>query len=236
MEQIRIALVEDDERDREQLEVCLMRYQAEEKISMNIECFSDGEVFLKSKQRFDLIFMDIEMPCRNGIEIMKEYRRRGTKEVLVLVTNMVQYAIYGYSVHAIDYIVKPVLYEQLVLKMPFFLSMVIRKKKTITVKTKQGMSNSNIRDIRYIEIYGHNIIIHKNNENLKCYGTLKEFEEQLKNCGFARCSQSCLVNLAYVDGIRQDMILISSEQLPLSRRERKQFMESLTRFDGGYGE
>lgn len=235
MDAVRIAIVEDDPADRDQLAECLNQYAQEKNITMMLELFPDGEQFLAQNRRYAMVFMDIEMPGRNGIEIAREMRSQNREEVLILVTNMVQYAIYGYAVKAVDYIMKPVVYEQLALKMPEYLSMIRRRQQTLTIKNRDGMTRIGIQDIRYVEIFGHNILIHLKDRSEECYGTLKELEPELKDCGFARCSQSCLVNLAYVEGIYQDQVKSGKDLIPISRREKKPFLAALTRFDGGYG-
>ena len=98
MPAIKVAIIEDDPEDRERLEACLKRYEQEQNITMETGCFSSGEEFLRMHQPFQILFMDIEMPGRNGIETARELRRQGNAEVIVLVTNMVQYAIHGYEV------------------------------------------------------------------------------------------------------------------------------------------
>ena len=235
MEMIKIAVVEDDLADRNQLVESLNQYAQEKNIAMTLEVFSDGEKFLEENRRYALVFMDIEMPGRNGIDIARAMREAGREEILILVTNMVQYAIYGYAVKAVDYIMKPVAYEQLALKMPEFLTMIRRKQQILTIRNKEGMTRISIQDIKYVEIYGHNILVHMQNKTEECYGTLKELEMEIKDYGFARCSQSCMVNLAFVDGIYQDQVKLGDVLVPLSRREKKSFLAELTRFDGGYG-
>ena len=235
MQTIRVAVIEDDPSDLKLLSDCLEQYSAEYKTPLEITAFPSGEAFLASGTGFQIIFMDIEMPGRNGIETAAQLRKKGQEDVIVLVTNMVQYAIHGYAVKAADYIVKPVGYRQIELKMPEYIAMIRRRQKDILVKNRQGMTRVRIREIRYIEIYGHNIMIHMTDRTEECYGTLKNMEEELHGYGVIKCSQSCLVNLAFVDGILQDTILSGSDQIPMSRRERKNFLEAFTKFDGGYG-
>lgn len=233
MQSIRVAIIEDDPSDLKKLYDCLEEYSIENEIPLEITSFSSGEAFLASDRNYGILFMDIEMPGRNGIEISAELRKQGFENVIVLVTNMVQYAIHGYAVKAADYIVKPVGYLQIELKMPDFIAMIRRRQKELLVKNRQGIARIPVQEIRYIEIYGHSIIIHLTDRTEECYGTLKIFEEELRGCGFVKCSQSCLVNLAFVDRLRQDTIHIGSDKIPVSRRERKSFLEAFTKYDGG---
>ena len=66
---------------------------------------------------------------------------------------------------------------------------------------------------------------------MKCRGTLKEFEDELDGCGFVKCSQSCLVNLGFVQGFVGDQVMVDGHQLPMSRREKKSFSDAFIRFE-----
>ena len=234
MEVIKIAIIEDDSSDRDQLVSYLEQYIQAHNLSFVINTYQSGEDFLQTNMHYQLVFMDIELPGINGIETAEKMRHRGGDEVLILVTNMVRYAVHGYAVKAVDYMVKPVLYEQLALKLPEYISM-IKRKNSITVKNRQGMVRVNIQQIRFIEVYNHNIVIHLANRTEECYGSLKDYEVQLRDRGFVRCSQSCLVNLAYVDSILGDTVLVDGTTVPVSRREKKNLLYAFTTFDGGYG-
>lgn len=231
---IKVAIIEDNPEDSHRLAEYLERYIKEANISLLIRVFVTGEEFLDSGERFQLVFMDVELPGENGIVTAEKMRNRGGDEVLILVTNMVRYAVHGYAVKAVDYMVKPVLYEQLALKLPGYIAM-IKRKNTIIVKNKQDIIKIKISKIHYIEIYNHDIYIHLEGGTEECHGSLREFEEQLYDKGFARCSQSCLVNLAFVDRISQNTVKVAGDELQISRREKRNFTEAFTTFDGGYG-
>ncbi|MCF0229101.1 MAG: response regulator transcription factor [Parasporobacterium sp.] len=231
MNPVNIAIVEDDPADLARLSECINKYMAGCSCPCTIRHFESGDSFLKSPESFHLIFMDIEMPGSDGIETARQLRNRQDNAVLVLVTNMVKYAIHGYSVNAVDYIVKPVMYEQLAIKMPDFLERSRRNQKFLVIRQKQDVSKINIRQIRYIEIFRHDVFIQLDNTRVECYGTLKEFEQELEGCGFVKCSQSCLVNLNYIQSISGDEIIVDGMKLAVSRREKKNLMDAFIRFE-----
>lgn len=231
MNTVNIAIIEDDTEDFRRLKSCLEQFFQNIDRQYSITPFTKGEDFLCYPDSFHLVFMDIELPGINGIETAQQLRSRHREDVLVLVTNMVQYAIHGYSVNAVDYIVKPVMYEQLALKMPGFLSMLKRKQKHLVIRQKQDVTKLNIKDIRFIEIFRHDVIIHTDKGDVSCYGTLKEFEDDLSDYGFVKCSQSCLINLAYVQSISGDQILVDGCNVPVSRREKKKFLDAFIRYE-----
>ena len=108
---VRIAIVEDKEVDAQQLKGYIMQFQNESCIPMYVTHFSNGMNFLDEYTNdFDVVFMDIEMPHLNGMETAKKLRKVDASVALVFITNMAQYAIAGYEVSAVDFMVKPVGY------------------------------------------------------------------------------------------------------------------------------
>ena len=104
---IRIAIVEDAAFDRQVLRDCLREYGQETGTELQITEFTGGTAFLEQYQEdLDLIFMDIMMDGLDGLTTARKLRRRDDKVLLVFVTSMLQYAVQGYSVDAMDFIVK----------------------------------------------------------------------------------------------------------------------------------
>ena len=103
---IRIAIVEDAAFDRQVLRDCLREYGQETGTELQITEFTGGTAFLEQYQEdLDLIFMDIMMDGLDGLTTARKLRRRDDKVLLVFVTSMLQYAVQGYSVDAMDFIV-----------------------------------------------------------------------------------------------------------------------------------
>lgn len=103
-----IAVVEDSAQDRAVLDSYLEKYQQEKNCHFQITHFSDGdEIALGYKGGYDLILMDIEMTFMDGMSAAEEIRRADPEVLIIFITNSPQYAIKGYAVQALDYILKP---------------------------------------------------------------------------------------------------------------------------------
>lgn len=103
------AIVEDNKRDAERLLSFQERYGKEHKLVQQCQWFSDAEKFLKSDtRRFDIVFMDIELPGMSGMEAAEKMRQSNPDIILIFITNLAQYVMKGYQVDALDYVLKPI--------------------------------------------------------------------------------------------------------------------------------
>ena len=108
---LRIATVEDDTNDLEALRTHLKRYEKENGLKFLITEFRDGEdIVTDYSADYDLILMDIEMAFLNGMKAAEKIRELDKDVVIIFITNMPQYAIQGYKVNALDYMLKPISY------------------------------------------------------------------------------------------------------------------------------
>lgn len=183
-----------------------------------------------------LFQMDIDMPGRNGIEASRALRERNQSIVLLFVTNLAQYAIAGYEVDALDYILKPINYFSFKLKIQKALETVRRVQGTLlTIASDHGQQLVRDSEIFYIEVQGHNLIYHTLHGDLTATGTLKQIEAQLKPSGFYRCNYCYLVNLRHVGFLDGSEVTVGQYKLQISRNRRKEFLQQLTQFYGRGG-
>lgn len=232
-----IAIVEDMTADRKVLRSGLECFAKEKGIHLSITEFVSGEKFLQEFSRedqFQLVFLDIEMPGINGMETAEQIRKIDREVMLVFVTNMVQFAVRGYSVSACDFIVKPVERELFQRKLEATLGRILRKKSSILIKSAGSMQKVRIRDIRYVEVYGRKIYLHTGNAKIEFYGTLKKMAEELEGNHFVKCNKCYLVNLAYVEAVVDDTAFVEGEPLAISRREKKEFLREFSMYEGDF--
>jgi DNA-binding LytR/AlgR family response regulator len=229
-----IAIVEDEAAHTRKLTEYLSRYEAESGEVFEITPFTDGDGITEAYQnRFDIILMDIEMPFLDGMSAAREIRKRDSEVVIIFITNMSQYAIQGYEVDALDYILKPVSYFAFSRRLDKAVSRIKnRTTRYIAVTVKGGTWKLDVSRIFYAESRGHTIIYHTASGEYVSRGTMKELEDTLEGMHFFRGNNCYLINLEYVAGVVGGCAMVNGERLILSRPRKKAFLEAVARYLG----
>jgi len=232
---IQIAIVEDQAQERARLKSFLREMETQEKLQFVITEFATGEAFLLHQETaFDIVLMDIEMPGMDGLETARAMREMDPAVILIFITNLAQYAVNGYEVDALDFIIKPVNQHSFAMKLQRAISRTEKRSDDlIAVRKDRETSYVRVSAIRYLEVSGHYVIYHTTVGDVMEYTTLKEVERRLNRPFFVRCNQCYLVNLRYVTAVRKNSVLLDADELTISRPQRKNFLLALSEFLGG---
>ena len=234
---IKIAIVEDEAAVRDQLTDYVRRYTRQYGTEFEVTCFTDGDEILENyRPAFDIIFLDVEMKRLNGMETAQRIRELDDDVLLIFITNMAQYAIKGYSVGALDYVLKPVPYFAFSQQLQKAVNQLARRARHyLAVPVDGGMRRVDAAEVYYIESDGHRINFYTENGDFSAPGTLKTWEEKLENSAFVRCNSGYLVNLAHVSGVQQNTVQVGPHELQISRPKRRAFLAALADYIGGGG-
>ena len=233
---INIAIVEDDAADMRRIKDCLRYANEKGGIEYCVTEFTDPVHFLfRSSFDFDLIFLDIQMPSMNGLEAAEKIREQNKTVGIVFITNMAQFAIKGYEVDALNFILKPVNENDFYLKLNHVLSRLrANKKEQIVVGCGDRLVSLPVNSIYYVEVEGHYVSYHTNNGVTKEYSTLKQVEKKLSAYPyFAKCNRFYLVNLNRVDEISGDEVIVGGEGLAVSRSRKTEFYKAYAQYISG---
>lgn len=212
---IRIAIVEDQESEQKKLISYLEQYQKENNIEFQIVAFKDGLQFIENYHcNQDVILMDIEMPKLNGFDAARKLREKDETAILLFITNLASYVYKGYQVQAMDYILKPIHYPDLSMRLDAIEKKLSKNKEyCLIINYKNGMKKISVSEIFYIESIGHDLILHLLKEDIQYRGpSLKSLEKELKPYGFSRCNHCYIVNLRYCEKIEGMILLYKREK------------------------
>lgn len=231
----RIAIVEDEDACARLLEDYIRRYGETAGDAFRTDRFPNGLEFIENyRPVYDVILMDIRMPLVDGMGAARRLRAQDEETALIFVTNMAQYAIKGYEVQALDFMLKPVQYYDFEMKFSKAIRY-CRKRSAAALSFEAGGTVHRVpaRDVSCVEVMNHSLLYHVGDAVYEVYGQLKTVEEQLAGGDFVRCSQSHLVNLRHVTEVRAASVVVGGREVPLSRRKRKEFLQALADYMGG---
>lgn len=223
---MQIAVIDDSKVDREVLSKMIQRYFEEKKCVVKIVEFSCGEQFLENQDRkaYDLIFLDIMMNGKNGMELAHELRDCGYQGKLVFTTTSKEYAVEGYQVQAFNYLVKPIHYEQIADTLASCETLFLQEKDYIEVKEGRLLVKILLKDIQYTDYYNHYIQIHTKHHVYRTYLSFADFFTLLEPYPqFISCYRNMVVNMDYVETIdQQDFVLKGGCRIPIAKAKRQE--------------
>ena len=233
---IHLAMVEDENTTVQDLKNYLKRYSMEKKVEFQISTLESSELLLSNMQKqFDLILLDIQLPGMDGMKAAQQIRHLGYTTPIIFVTSLAQYAVNGYEVDALDFMVKPVSYFQFAMKMEKAIR-IIRQKidQQISITVDRGIKVFSASQLTYIEIINHDLIYHSLTGLYRSRGSLSALEEKLSVNHFIRINVCYLVNMRYISELTSNSVILSTgDELFISRARKKAVLLALTEYLGG---
>lgn len=231
---MRFGVIEDQAQYREQLALYLNQFKAEQGERFSLTFFENGEDLLDNYQQdFDLLILDIQLGGMDGMEVARRIRDQDELVAILFVTAMAQYAIQGYQVNAMGYLLKPISYFEF----SQALSKAIRRIREdgegfLVARTRDGMLHIPFRDITYVETEGRGVRIHTPNSVYPCSMKMREMEAMLPPSLFFRCHNCYFVNLRHVESVGLNQAAVRGEAVAVSRLKKVDFMRALASYGG----
>ena len=236
---IRIAVVEDDAGSIDRVLAHLDHFQRSHGERFHVAAFHDGADILEDyRPDWDIILLDIQMSTIDGMTAAKRIREVDAEVIIVFVTASPQYAIVGYEVNALSYLLKPVTYAAFEHELSRCLTRLrAREGRQLLVTAVDGDRHRvSLDDVLFMESARHRVVVHTLDFDLTIVSTMKSLESSLVDEGFHRCNSGYLVNLRHVTGVEaNDCRIRGGRRVQISRPRKKDFLAALTAYISARG-
>jgi DNA-binding LytR/AlgR family response regulator len=232
---VRVAIVEDDAAAAQLLLNDLRTFETENEADFELTVFTDGAQIVKDyRPEFDILLLDVEMPDLDGFSAAAQIRLVDPEVLIVFVTASPQYAIKGYEVDALSYLLKPVKYFQFSQLLKKSLAkLATRQVDAISLKIAGGYLRVPLNDIVFLESKGHRTQVNTFRGGHSVVGSLKELEAKLEGKRFFRSNSGYLVNLRHLKAVSDNAAVMSSgHKLAISRARNKPLLQALADYLG----
>lgn len=237
---LQIAICDDEQFYREKIQNLLEKYLQKHKISYQIRSYLSGEEFLsrsENKVKYDIVFMDISMKELDGIETAMQIRSFYSDTCIVFVTAFIDYALEGYKVNAVRYLLKDTLDTALAECMDAILQKM--RIAQVDFSFTDGVRKLYTDNILYVESKKHKSIFYymeyaeSEIVNYQLYEKLDTIEEKLSEYGFLRIHKSYLVNMKHIRKVNNYTALLDTgEELPVPRLRFRKAKEAFVAYKG----
>lgn len=230
-----IAIVEDEDLAAQALIDHIKQYEAQTGQSFQIFRFANGADFLQDYRAvYAVVFLDVQMPKMNGLKTALQLRRCDKNVSIIFITNLVQYALKGYEVDAVSYLIKPVSYYDFSMKFKKALDIyLLNEDRSFTVNTPGGLCRISTDKLMYVEIMNHRLFYHLIDDVIEMTGVLSGVEQQLSRFGFLRCNKCYLVNPKFIVKVKGSTVQVGDNLLQISRPRRAAFLAELANWYAG---
>ncbi|MEO5948657.1 MAG: LytTR family DNA-binding domain-containing protein [Chitinophagaceae bacterium] len=180
-----------------------------------------------------LLFLDIQMPKITGLDFFKSLKK---PPPVIFTTAYPQYALEGFEVNALDYLVKPVSFERFlkaVLKAKEFYEIRERNTKDANVsdyffiKADNKLVKILFNEVLYVEALQNYVLIHTAEKKYMTYLTFKSVEDYLSSEKFLKVHKSYIVSVSKIDSIEGNDIMIGNQHIPISRNQKDGVMDKI---------
>ena len=227
---IRTAVVDDNEMIRKQVKRFLNTYALKNSVVFEIYTYEDGHLLtldINHEMHFDLIYLDIEMPIQNGIQVGHWIREIAQDEwmQIVFISGKDGYDRKLFSINCLDFLSKPICYSDLERTVNRFRKLTRRPEDVFTFQNNHVLQRVPIANILYFESTNRKVNIITTTDMLEFYDKLDNVESQVPT-QFFRIHKSFLVNYYHIRKFEYDNVIMSNQKrLPISQSKRKEMRD-----------
>ena len=236
---IRIACCDDEKQQLELYKTMFTNIEMRQDIKLNVEYFLSGnfmlERFQSEKNPFDLVYLDMDMDEKSGLDLAKEIRQNYHSDCLILfLTNYPKYMQNSFDVRAFQYMIKPVQFDEFEKKFNAARKYLEKDDKNrVVLKIDEDNVVFFTNEIYYIEKEksSKQFLVYLEDKCVVAKGVLSAIENQLLEQHFMWTHRSYLVNMKHIRRIQKnDLVLSNGNLVPISRRKEKELKQQFMRY------
>ena len=233
---MKIAICEDQIAQLNLLNNQIKKWAKVNNIDIVIDNFTTGEEFLfqwSDYDKYDIIFLDIKLGKMSGIELSNIIREKNKRVDIVFVTGFFKYALHGYRVRALQYLLKPVNEEELYFCLNNTLEKISSedKKSLLVLETPKKVIQLDHDDICYCIMFSPYIDIHTITDKITVRKNIGDIEKILPKDYFIRCHRSYIVNVKHIKSILKNNVLLENGiTIPISRGKYKEVNDTFINY------
>ena len=225
------GICDDDEVVHETVENYLKEYAQSKSIQISVISYYSSDELLEKKDYLNMLFLDIEMPGKDGIELGHILKEKGVDYKIVMLSGMVDRYKEAFKINAFRFVSKPISKKELFLAIDDVMELMEGTETLIAYKDGNSYSIKQ-KDIVYIEAVSSGIIACVGNTEFTIYKPLSELMDELNGKLFFRSHRSYIVNIHKIQEILKNQILmINGQKALLSRRDRKALVQAYVEYD-----
>ena len=229
---MRIAICDDEKNIRELIGNKVAKQYPEAEIVF----FQSGEELLLSDKHVDILFLDIQMSGRDGMETARELRKKDKSVILIFVTAMEDYVFEAFDVNAFNYIVKPFNDNRFMDVLnkainEYNSSGETEQETNHVIVSNRGMHTKvKLDEIIYAEVFNRKVVIHKIDEEIEYYGKMSELEA-LVGESFFRSHRAYLINFKYVEKYDAKTIYMEKGKVLMAKKNYPEFVKKYMKYN-----
>lgn len=233
MKQIVIGICDDEMAAVLQVEKIVIDYLQRVKKEAQILLFQSGGELLEHIEELHILFLDIEMPKMDGIEIGKIICKRNKECKIIMATSHLERFKEAFKIDAFRFVTKPFNNSEIEEALQDALDTMIGMEDMEFYKNRT-MYKVQQKDIMYLKAYGGFVEANVGNQILRREISLSKLEEIMDRNIFFRINREILVNMFHIDNYKNDIIKVGTQTFKIARRRKKEFEKAFIKFDLKY--
>ena len=228
-----IGLCDDDRFIHSQIEDKINGHFATISEKIKIIHYESAKQVIDRKDALDVLLLDIDMPEMDGIEVAHHLNKRGISYKIIMLTGKVERFKETFQIGAFPFITKPVMEDELFQAIDDVRERMIGRKEIVLYSNRAQVSVQQ-RDIFYIMADRTRTIVFTKNASYQSEQSLEQWEQELEEKMFFRTHRSFIVNLGKIESLDKEIILLSGEKIPVSKRKRREVEAAYGAYDTRY--